>query len=134
VGFKSIYFQLIRSFKFKKVVHDKISAYLKGNTMKLSTKQIAHLRGLAHSLSPVVMIGNNGLTDSVIKEVELNLNAHELIKIQVAGDDRVARKAIYTEICAKTNAIAVHHIGKQLVVYRQSDTIKESAKVAIPNP
>ncbi len=102
--------------------------------MKLSTKQIAHLRGLAHSLSPVVMIGNNGLTDSVIKEVELNLNAHELIKIQVAGDDRDARKAIYAEICAKTNAIAVHHIGKQLVVYRKSDTIKESAKVAIPNP
>lgn len=102
--------------------------------MKLSTKQIAHLRSLAHSLSPVVMIGNNGLTDSVIKEVELNLNAHELIKIQVAGDDRDARKAIYAEICAKTNAIAVHHIGKQLVVYRKSDTIKESAKVAIPNP
>lgn len=102
--------------------------------MKLSTKQIAHLRGLAHSLSPVVMIGNNGLTDSVIKEVELNLNAHELIKIQVAGDDREARKAIYAEICTKTNAIAVHHIGKQLVVYRKSDTIKESAKVAIPKP
>lgn len=102
--------------------------------MKLSTKQIAHLRSLAHSLSPVVMIGNNGLTDSVIKELELNLNAHELIKIQVAGDDRDARKAIYAEICAKTNAIAVHHIGKQLVVYRKSDTIKESAKVAIPNP
>ena len=102
--------------------------------MKLSTKQIAHLRGLAHSLSPVVMIGNNGLTDNVIKEVELNLNAHELIKIQVAGDDRDARIAIYNDICAKTSAIAVHHIGKQLVVYRKSDTIKESAKVIIPKP
>ncbi|MBX9676861.1 MAG: ribosome assembly RNA-binding protein YhbY [Methylotenera sp.] len=102
--------------------------------MKLSTKQIAHLRGLAHSLSPVVMIGNNGLTENVIKEVELNLSAHELIKIQVAGDDRESRKAMYAEICAKTNAIAVHHIGKQLVVYRKSDTIKESAKVVIPKP
>lgn len=122
------------SFKFKTAVHDKILHYLKGIAMKLSTKQIAHLRGLAHSLSPVVMIGNNGLTDNVIKEVELNLNAHELIKIQVAGDDREARKAIYAEICAKTNAVAVHHIGKQLVVYRKSDTIKESAKVVIPKP
>ena len=102
--------------------------------MKLSTKQIAHLRGLAHSLSPVVMIGNNGLTDNVIKEVELNLNSHELIKIQVAGDDREARTVMYADICAKTNAIAVHHIGKQLVVYRKSDTIKESAKVVIPKP
>ena len=97
-----------------------------------TTKKIAHLRGLAHSLSPVVMIGNNGLTENVIKEIDLNLCAHELIKIQVAGDDRDARKAMYAEICAKTNAIAVHRIGKQLVVYRKSDTIKESAKVVIP--
>ena len=100
--------------------------------MKLNTKQIAHLRGLAHSLSPVVMLGNNGLTDNIIKEIELNLNAHELIKIQVAGDDRDARKAIYADICAKTNAVAVHHIGKQLVVYRASETVKEKTKIHIP--
>ncbi len=100
--------------------------------MKLSTKQIAHLRGLAHSLNPVVMLGNQGLTENVIKEIELNLNAHELIKVQVAGDDREARKAIYAQISQLTNAIAVHHIGKQLVFYRKSDTIKESAKVVIP--
>ena len=100
--------------------------------MKLNSKQIAHLRGLAHSLSPVVMIGNNGLTENVLKEIELNLNAHELIKIQVAGDDRDARKALYLDICAKTSAVAVHHIGKQLVIYRKSDTVKESAKVVIP--
>ena len=102
--------------------------------MKLTTKQIAHLRGLAHNLSPVVMIGHNGLTESVIKEINVNLNAHELIKIQVSVDDRAARTAIHTEICIKTNAIAIHHIGKQFVVYRKSDTIKESAKVVIPKP
>ena len=105
---------------------------MKLNALKLTTKQIAHLRGLAHSLNPVVMLGNNGLTDNIMKEIELNLNAHELIKIQVAGDDRDARKAIYDEICAKTNALAVHHIGKQLVVYRASETIKEKAKIHIP--
>ena len=105
---------------------------MKLNALKLTTKQIAHLRGLAHSLNPVVMLGNNGLTDNIMKEIELNLNAHELIKIQVAGDDRDARKAIYVEICAKTNALAVHHIGKQLVVYRASETIKEKAKIHIP--
>lgn len=107
---------------------------MKLNALKLTTKQIAHLRGLAHSLNPVVMLGNNGLTENVLKEIDLNLTAHELIKIQVAGDDREARKLIYAEICAKTSAIAVHHIGKQLVVYRKSDTIKESAKVVIPKP
>ena len=100
--------------------------------IKLNTKQIAHLRGLAHSLSPVVMIGNNGLTENVLKEIELNLNVHELIKIQVAGDDRDARKLMYAEMCSKTNAVAVHHIGKQLVIYRLSETIKEKAKIHIP--
>jgi RNA-binding protein len=99
--------------------------------MQLKPKQISHLRGLAHSLSPVVMIGNNGLTENVIKEIELNLNAHELIKIQVAGDNRETRKAIYLDICTKTNATPVHHIGKQLVVYRASATVKESAKIKI---
>jgi RNA-binding protein len=100
--------------------------------MKLSTKQISHLRGLAHSLNPVVMIGNNGLTDNIVKELELNLNAHELIKVQVAGEDREARKSILQAICDKTNAVAVHHIGKQLVFYRASETVKEKAKVVIP--
>jgi RNA-binding protein len=100
--------------------------------MKLNSKQISHLRGLAHSLSPVVMIGNNGLTENIFKEIELNLNAHELIKIQVAGDDRDARKTMYLEICAKTSAVPVHHIGKQLVVYRASETVKEKAKIHIP--
>ncbi len=100
--------------------------------MQLTTKQIAHLRGLAHSLNPVVMIGNQGLTENVIKEIEVSLNAHELIKVQVAGDDREARKAIFAEICDKTGAIAVHHIGKQLVFFRASDTVKESAKIVIP--
>jgi RNA-binding protein len=102
--------------------------------MKLTTKQIAHLRGMAHALSPVVMIGNNGLTDNVLKEIELNLNSHELIKIQVAGDDRDARKALYLDICAKTSAVPVHHIGKQLVVFRTNAKLKESARIHIPKP
>lgn len=100
--------------------------------MKLNPKQISHLRGLAHSLNPVVMIGNQGLTENIFKEIELSLNAHELIKVKVAGDDRDARKAMYQSICDKTNAIPVHHIGKQLVLYRASDTIKEKHKIHIP--
>lgn len=86
----------------------------------MNSKQISYLRGLAHSLNPVVMIGNNGLAESVLKEIDVNLNAHELIKIKVMGDDRELRKQMLEEICAKTNSIAVHHIGKQLVVFRQS--------------
>lgn len=99
--------------------------------MKLSTKQVSHLRGLAHNLNPVVMVGNQGLTENVLKEIELNLSAHELIKVQVAGDDREARKAIYAQISEKTDSVAVHHIGKQLVFYRPSDTVKPAAKIKL---
>jgi RNA-binding protein len=94
----------------------------------VNPKQISYLRGLAHNLNPVVMIGNNGMTDNVIKEIELNLNAHELIKIKVASDDRALRLQMLNDIAEKTNAVAVHHIGKQLVIYRKSD----KAKIIIP--
>ncbi len=100
--------------------------------MKLNPKQITHLRGLAHSLSPVVMIADKGLTENVLKEINIALNSHELIKIKVAGDDRNVRKALYEAICEQTDAVAIHHIGKQLVIYRASDTIKEKNKVQIP--
>jgi RNA-binding protein len=93
----------------------------------VNPKQISYLRGLAHSLNPVVMIGNNGLTDSVLKEIDVNLNAHELIKIKVMGDDRALRSQMLAEICEKSNAVAVQHLGKQLVIYRKS----EKARIVI---
>lgn len=90
----------------------------------MNTKQISHLRSLAHKLNPVVMIGNNGLTESVLQEIENSLNAHELIKIKVLGDNRELRVSMLKEICEKTGAVNVHHIGKQLVIYRQAETPK----------
>ncbi|MEZ0232891.1 MAG: ribosome assembly RNA-binding protein YhbY [Methylophilaceae bacterium] len=93
---------------------------------ELNSKQISHLRALGHKLNPVVRIGGNGLTENVLNEIETSLNAHELIKIKVAGDDRTARIQLLEEICQKTNATAVHHIGKQLVIYRASEKAKIS--------
>ena len=94
----------------------------------MNSKQISYLRGLAHSLNPVVMIGNNGLSESVLKEIDTNLNAHELIKIKVMGDDRALRAQMLIDICTQSNATAVNHIGKQLVIYRQSS----KPKIVIP--
>ena len=90
----------------------------------MNSKQISFLRGLAHKLNPVVMIGNNGLSETVLKEINASLNAHELIKIKVQGDDRALRAQMYLDICNTLNAVAVHHIGKQLVIYRQADKPK----------
>ncbi len=94
----------------------------------MNSKQITYLRGLGHHLNPVVSIGNNGLTEQVMKEIELALNAHELIKIKVSGDDRALRIKMLEDICEKSGAAAVHHIGKQLVIYRKS----EKSKITLP--
>ncbi|MDZ4099645.1 MAG: ribosome assembly RNA-binding protein YhbY [Methylophilaceae bacterium] len=94
----------------------------------MNSKQISYLRGLGHHLNPVVSIGNNGLTEQVMKEIELALNAHELIKIKVSGDDRALRIKMLEDICEKSGAAAVHHIGKQLLIYRKS----EKSKITLP--
>lgn len=75
------------------------------------------LKGRAHQLKPTVMIGNAGLTDAVLKEIEVTLKLHELIKIRVMTE-RAEREAILTEICTKLNAAPIQHIGKILVIYQ----------------
>ncbi len=95
----------------------------------MNSKQISYLRGLAHSLNPVVMISNKGLSEGVLKEINVCLDAHELIKIKVMMDDKALRTQMLTDICEQTGTIAVHHIGKQLVVYRQST----KPKIVIPS-
>ena len=91
---------------------------------KLNSKQTSHLRALAHNLNAVVMIGNNGLSEQVLREIDLSLKAHELIKIKVAGDDRELRTQMLSQICEQLGAAPVHHIGKQLIVYRPAETPK----------
>lgn len=87
----------------------------------LTPAQRQHLKGLAHSHQPVVMIGNNGLTPAVLKEIELALSAHELIKIKAASDEPDTRRAWLEEIAAATGAAPVQQIGKVLVLYRAAD-------------
>lgn len=84
----------------------------------LTPAQRQYLKGLAHNRQPVVMIGNQGLTAAVLKEIELALNAHELIKIKAASDELETRRAWLEEICAATGAASVQQIGKVLVIYR----------------
>lgn len=75
-------------------------------------------RADAHHLDPVVMIGGDGLTPAVQKEVDAALNAHGLIKVRVFGDDRAAREQIYLQLCDELNAAPIQHIGKLLVIWR----------------
>lgn len=75
-------------------------------------------RAEAHHLDPVVMIGNEGLTPAVKKEVDAALNAHGLVKVRVHGDDREQREAMYQTLADELNAAPIQHIGKLLVLWR----------------
>lgn len=98
-------------------------------TAPLSPAERQLLKARAHALDPVVMIGGGGVTDTVAAEIDRALTRHELIKIRVLGDDREARARYLEEICARTGARPVQHIGKILVVYRPHppEALPESA-------
>ncbi|MCK6390355.1 MAG: YhbY family RNA-binding protein [Azonexus sp.] len=100
--------------------------------LQLSSAQRAELRAHAHGLNPVVSISESGLTESVLKEIDVCLKAHELIKIRVYGDSRENRLSFLETICQTLGAAAVQHIGKLLVVYRPNEE-KAAAKTSPAN-
>jgi RNA-binding protein len=86
--------------------------------INLTPAQRKDKRSEAHHLSPVVAIGNDGLTEGVEREVDAALNAHGLIKVRVMSDDRAARDEILATLSDRLNAAPIQHIGKLLVLWR----------------
>lgn len=84
----------------------------------LTPAQRKEYRAGAHHLDPVVMIGGDGLTAAVLKETDLALKAHGLIKVRVFSDDRPTREAMLAELADKLDAAPIQHIGKLLVLWR----------------
>lgn len=97
--------------------------------LQLTSIERRELRARAHSLNPVVSIAENGLSDSVLKEIDLCLKSHQLIKIRVYGDSREDREAYLKQICDDLQAAPVQHIGKLLVIWRPNPEA-EAAKAA----
>lgn len=92
----------------------------------LSTKQRQYLKGLAHSLDPIVRVGKAGVTDAVVNETKQSLEAHELIKVRIDADDR---KPIAENLASATDAQIVNTIGKIAILYRQRE---EKPKIKLP--
>jgi putative YhbY family RNA-binding protein len=86
--------------------------------LELTTDQRKALRSQAHHLDPVVMIGTDGLSAAVHKELDAALNAHGLIKVRVLSDSREQRQALLAHASDRLGAAAVQHIGKLLVLWR----------------
>ncbi|MEO8739577.1 MAG: YhbY family RNA-binding protein [Casimicrobiaceae bacterium] len=91
------------------------------------------LRAKAHHLQPVVSVGQHGLTPSVLKEIDVNLLAHQLIKVRVFDDEREAREAMLERICTALDALPVQHIGKLLVVWRRATEPPPAKPAARPS-
>ena len=96
--------------------------YLK---MKLTNNQKKYLRSLAHDLKPFVMIGQHGLSESVIAEIESTMLKHELIKIKLRVNDRDEKQEIISTIIKLSKAELVQVIGGVIVIYKPFEDIPD---------
>jgi putative YhbY family RNA-binding protein len=117
---------------FPKTVQSRLSSPLHKAVamLTLSTEERRALRARAHSLSPVVSIAQNGLADSVMKEIDRSLTAHELIKARVYHDDRAVREEYFKTICETLDAAPVQHLGKLLILWRPAPEEKKTKKTS----
>ncbi len=95
----------------------------------LTHPQKRHLKALAHSRKPVVIIGGNGVTPAVLHEILLALDYHELVKIRVNAEDREAREAMIREICTTTEAALVQRVGHIATLFRRNP---EAPRIELP--
>jgi len=95
---------------------------------KLSSKQIKYLRGQAHHLNPVVIVGQHGVTEAVVRELETTLKHHELIKVQIRCDDQLELHDMMGRLTVSVKATLVQVIGHKAVLYRQGP----EKKIKIP--
>lgn len=88
--------------------------------MKLSESQKKHLRGIGHHLNPVIIVGDAGVSESLLKEFDSTIDHHELIKVKVRAGDREQRDQIIGELCERGDAALVARIGNVALLYRRN--------------
>lgn len=93
--------------------------------MKLSESRKKYLRGLGHDLKPTIMVGDGGLSESLLTEYASTLDHHELIKVKVRVGDRSARDAIIEKLCNDADAMLIQRIGNVALLYRENPDKKK---------
>ena len=88
--------------------------------MSLTEQLKRELRGRGHALKPVVTIGSAGLSKAVLREIELSLEHHELMKIKITGTDREARRDMIDRLCLACSAELVQAVGHIALIYREA--------------
>jgi RNA-binding protein len=95
----------------------------------LTGKQRAHLKALAHERKPVVLLGQKGITDAVVLELQAALLAHELIKVRLTGEDRDALDAEAAELERRSGATLIARLGKVATLYKRHP---DEPRIALP--
>ena len=98
----------------------------------LSEPQKKHLRGLGHGLKPLIMVGDAGLSASLLAEFESTLAHHELIKVRVRVGDRETRDRMIGELCETASAELVQRVGNMALLYRANPKKKKN-RIVLPN-
>ncbi|MBN7773080.1 ribosome assembly RNA-binding protein YhbY [Clostridium aminobutyricum] len=95
----------------------------------ITSKQRSYLRSLAHNLDPIVFLGKGGLTENIIKEVEVNLEARELVKVKIQEGCTLNPKDVANQIAEALGAEFVQAIGRKFTLYRES---KDNKQIELP--
>ena len=103
---------------------------LKIRHLELSQAQKKHLKGLAHHLKPVLLIGQHGLTQGVLDEMAITLDHHELIKVKISVGDREERDQVIEQMAQASGASLVHRIGNTAIFFRRNP---KQPKIALPS-
>ncbi|HIJ91684.1 MAG: ribosome assembly RNA-binding protein YhbY [Desulfobulbaceae bacterium] len=101
-------------------------------TLYLTGKQGRHLRGLGHHLSPLIMIGKDGVTDNLIAALEAVLAAHELVKVKIQDGCPYGREEAAELLAKQTRSRIAQIIGKTFLLFRENKELKEDKKIKIP--
>src|SRR5699024_12367630 len=88
--------------------HNTFILYFFMPKLSITTSERNEYRALAHHLKPVVLIGDQGVTEAVLKEIDTHLQAHQLIKIRISEDERSVRLAYLKEICSALDDVTCH--------------------------
>lgn len=97
----------------------------------ITSKQRAYLRGMANGLQPIFQIGKEGITDVLVSQLSLALDARELIKVSILETALLDTKAAANEIAARLGAESVQAIGSRFVLYRQAPK-PQNRKIELP--
>ena len=102
--------------------------------IELTPRQRQHLKGLAHSLQPVVQLGGAGLTDAVVAAAREALRRHELIKVKLPKvDGAQEREELAAEVTARSGATMVQLLGRVLVLYLARDKdLPDKPRIQLP--